>query len=229
MNKKMNLLLSALLVTSILSVGCGQKTTDQAQVESTTEVTIQASDVQEEEEEEVVKDASTVAKAAVQSYFHETAIDDLKVEETDLSEEIKIINFIAEDAKFYKYSVRVGLNDLEAFMIQSSAAADKLTTEAISATGNAEPSIKEVYDYKYSLTPITEEKALLIAEDFVMNSPLGQRTYTLKNTNFEYRFDSQDKEFFVFEYELTDSQDNVSTSFIKVDNYMQVVTEVTGL
>jgi hypothetical protein len=226
MNKKMNLLLSALLVTSILSVGCGQKTTDQPQVEGTAEVTIQASNVQEEE---VVKDASTVAKETVQAYFHETAIDDLTIEETDFTEDIKIINLYANNSEFYKYSVRVDVNDLKAFMIQSSAASGKLRSEAIYATGIADPSINEVYDYKYSLTPITEEEALLIAEDFIMNSPLGEKTYTLKNTNFEYKFDSQDKEFFVFEYDLTDNEDNVSTSFIKIDNYMQVVTEITGL
>ncbi len=74
----------------------------------------------------------------------------------------------------------------------------------------------------YLETPLTEVEALKAVREFIKASPLKENNLELTETLFEYEFDTQNKEFFIFEF--SDSDEKVV--YIKYNAYSDVVDSV---
>ena len=70
--------------------------------------------------------------------------------------------------------------------------------------------------------PLNEAEALEAVQDFIKLSPLNEKNYKLNETLFEYEFNTQNKEYFIFE--LSDSNNN--NVYIKYNAFSGVVDSV---
>lgn len=74
----------------------------------------------------------------------------------------------------------------------------------------------------YLETPLTEAEALKAVREFIMASPLKENNLELTEILFEYEFNTQNKEFFVFEF--SDSDEKVV--YIKYNAFYDVIDSV---
>lgn len=235
MNRKI-VLIGMTLIVCLIGSGCNNQVTNvnTSNLDSNEIVVEEVSEEADLSENEAASSENTiddqkVATLAVQQYFHELEVDELVVESIDFSDDINLVHFLAPESEKVMYTVRVDTKDLKVFMIQDLTGMEQLEAEMIGTTGIESPTNKDIYDYKYSLTPISKEVALDIANKFLDGSPMVSKSYELVDTKFEFKFDSQDKEYFVFEYEITDVAGEKITTFVKVDNYIQTVVEIIGM
>ncbi len=88
----------------------------------------------------------------------------------------------------------------------------------------------KIYDYglyKYNSEPINEYYAKRVVLDFINTTPLANTKLILENVFFEYKYDTREKEYFVFEYFYVNEQAKFEKIFIKVDNYMRKVVQIS--
>jgi hypothetical protein len=84
----------------------------------------------------------------------------------------------------------------------------------------------EVDEYMYSLEPGAESEAKENVEKFISETELSGMGMELKEMLFEYVFDKQDKEYFVFEYTHKNDDGTEKSVFVRYHNLMKRVVSV---
>ncbi len=87
--------------------------------------------------------------------------------------------------------------------------------------------ILEVDEYMYSLEPGSESEAKENVEKFISETELSGMELELKEMLFEYVFDKQDKEYFVFEYTCKNDDSTEKLVFVRYQNLMKRVVSVS--
>ncbi|MCY6483068.1 hypothetical protein OW763_01705 [Clostridium aestuarii] len=123
--------------------------------------------------------------------------------------------------------VSVALESKQVFAITGSSSAwNKLKEEYKREKGIKDDKIddKKLWEYKYSKEPVSEEESKKIAEKFIKSSPLKNKKLKYNESKYEFKFDSPEKEYYVFSYEEEGKESK--EIFIKVDTFLREVYEV---
>lgn len=172
------------------------------EAQNTEEFKTENSFVKEESDEikAIPTDANYISLAAkaLNEYF-DISIDPLLSEEAEIVDMTEFVVVFFENAA----SVRMSKESFEVF------------------------NIKQYFsDYEMSSLPIDEEESFALANQWIEgNEELSKLNLEKIDFFFEFQFDTQIKEYFIFEYQM--NEENQSRIFIKVNTFSAQVCEIT--
>jgi len=231
MSKKL-LMMTLVLGLVINASGCtgGEPKREEVVVKVKTENPADESVLKEEDKEDsMIAEEDLVvfqlAQESIKNYF------DYEIDATDFSyeglvgmENFWIVRLPIPDNTF---QVRIAKEEEHVFNIMSYQYAYNNFREENKTFFEENVAMSDVIEYRYSKTPINEKAAKEVAEAFIASTPLADMKLKSVESFFEFKYDSSEKEYFVFEYLRTNENGLSKMISIKIDAYMKSVVEVS--
>jgi len=210
-------LIFIILVITLFAFGCEQA--NEIEEDKPIKTMVFNEDISKDEQQFFI-----IGSKIIEEFFN-VECESEKFLKTDI-QDMEQYAIVTIPTKLFFFTVRISYDDMKVFDIDSELYAfAKFLDEKVddySPSNNIDYSM-----YKYKKTPINEKYAKRITEDFIKDTPLANTHLMLKEVKYEYKYDSQEIEYYIFQYNYVNEEYRYDTVYIKVDTYMRKVVRIT--
>ena len=219
MFKKLVLLI-LLAIIAIFIVSCEDTSTIQNSISVSNEEVeyFFNEDISEQEKELFI-----IGSSVIEDFFDVTC-DSSKYLKTDILD-MDDYAIVSIPADFIYFVVKISYSDMEVYAINN----ELYTFTQFLFEEIDDYQIDKVSEYgmyKYEKVSVNQKYAERIIKEFVLGTPLERAKLIFNDVTFEYKYNTEEIEYYVFKYNYVNEDYEFETIYFKVDAYMKKVVQM---